>query len=220
MEYSVSTLAGPASSHRTCARWWRVSWRERQAWWFCLRLHLWFTWQMLARRTMACRMLRSGWILLLCVPMVRCVTKLCLLRLLRRWGGTSPWHWSSAPSTTSSQRENPRWGKVADPGCWVVHSLSAPSSLRVIEIRLHAIQKTNEPVARIAVCFQAVQCQYGNDKDKAFETAMCKVEQLYDNACIAAGTLDDPRVLMSRLNKARAADHWDLAFKLDNPSPR
>ncbi|CAK9021904.1 unnamed protein product [Durusdinium trenchii] len=28
-----------------------------------------------------------------------------------------------------------------------------------------------------------------------------KVEQLYDNACIAAGTLDDPRVLMSRLNK-------------------
>ena len=29
-----------------------------------------------------------------------------------------------------------------------------------------------------------------------------KVEQLYDNACIAAGTLDDPRVLMSRLNKA------------------
>eukprot|EP00434_Breviolum_minutum_P020263 symbB.v1.2.017871.t1/scaffold1334.1/size124731/5 len=42
---------------------------------------------------------------------------------------------------------------------------------------LHAIQKTNEPVARIAV------------------------EQLYDNACIAAGTLDDPRVLMSRLNK-------------------
>ena len=31
-----------------------------------------------------------------------------------------------------------------------------------------------------------------------------KVEQLYDNACIAAGTLDDPRVLMSRLNKAAA----------------
>lgn len=38
---------------------------------------------------------------------------------------------------------------------------------------------------------------------------MCKVEQLYDNACIAAGTLDDPRVLMSRLNKASAADHWE-----------
>jgi len=42
---------------------------------------------------------------------------------------------------------------------------------------LHTIKATNEPVARIAV------------------------EQLYDNACIAAGTLDDPRVLMSRLNK-------------------
>eukprot|EP00930_Biecheleria_cincta_P017158 TRINITY_DN1371_c0_g1_i1.p1 TRINITY_DN1371_c0_g1~~TRINITY_DN1371_c0_g1_i1.p1 ORF type:complete len:771 (-),score=178.96 TRINITY_DN1371_c0_g1_i1:274-2508(-) len=42
---------------------------------------------------------------------------------------------------------------------------------------LHTIRSTNEPVARIAV------------------------EQLYDNACIAAGTLDDPRVLMSRLNK-------------------
>jgi len=42
---------------------------------------------------------------------------------------------------------------------------------------LHTILETNEPVARIAV------------------------EQLYDNACIAAGTLDDPRVLMSRLNK-------------------
>lgn len=42
---------------------------------------------------------------------------------------------------------------------------------------LHTIQASNEPVARIAV------------------------EQLYDNACIAAGTLDDPRVLMSRLNK-------------------
>eukprot|EP00441_Pelagodinium_beii_P033376 CAMPEP_0197650682 /NCGR_PEP_ID=MMETSP1338-20131121/31091_1 /TAXON_ID=43686 ORGANISM="Pelagodinium beii, Strain RCC1491" /NCGR_SAMPLE_ID=MMETSP1338 /ASSEMBLY_ACC=CAM_ASM_000754 /LENGTH=681 /DNA_ID=CAMNT_0043225139 /DNA_START=228 /DNA_END=2273 /DNA_ORIENTATION=+ len=42
---------------------------------------------------------------------------------------------------------------------------------------LHAIHKANEPVARIAV------------------------EQLFDTACIAAGTLDDPRVLMSRLNK-------------------
>jgi len=42
---------------------------------------------------------------------------------------------------------------------------------------LHTIKASNEPVARIAV------------------------EQLYDNACIAAGTLDDPRVLMSRLNK-------------------
>eukprot|EP00933_Yihiella_yeosuensis_P017698 TRINITY_DN14735_c3_g1_i1.p1 TRINITY_DN14735_c3_g1~~TRINITY_DN14735_c3_g1_i1.p1 ORF type:complete len:737 (+),score=193.47 TRINITY_DN14735_c3_g1_i1:106-2316(+) len=42
---------------------------------------------------------------------------------------------------------------------------------------LHSIREANEPVARIAV------------------------EQLYDNACIAAGTLDDPRVLMSRLNK-------------------
>jgi TNF receptor-associated protein 1 len=42
---------------------------------------------------------------------------------------------------------------------------------------LNTIKDTNEPVARIAV------------------------EQLYDNACIAAGTLDDPRVLMGRLNK-------------------
>eukprot|EP00439_Symbiodinium_sp_Y106_P022587 s6817_g2.t2 len=42
---------------------------------------------------------------------------------------------------------------------------------------LATILASNEPVARIAV------------------------EQLYDNACIAAGTLDDPRVLMSRLNK-------------------
>merc|ERR1712139_545695 len=42
---------------------------------------------------------------------------------------------------------------------------------------LHTIMESNEPVARIAV------------------------EQLYDNACIAAGTLDDPRVLMARLNK-------------------
>merc|ERR1711953_1552730 len=42
---------------------------------------------------------------------------------------------------------------------------------------LYTIKDSNEPVARIAV------------------------EQLYDNACIAAGTLDDPRVLMSRLNK-------------------
>eukprot|EP00928_Gymnodinium_smaydae_P007717 TRINITY_DN1275_c0_g2_i1.p1 TRINITY_DN1275_c0_g2~~TRINITY_DN1275_c0_g2_i1.p1 ORF type:complete len:744 (-),score=207.04 TRINITY_DN1275_c0_g2_i1:144-2375(-) len=42
---------------------------------------------------------------------------------------------------------------------------------------LHSIMTTNEPVARIAV------------------------EQLFDNANIAAGTLDDPRVLMQRLNK-------------------
>jgi len=42
---------------------------------------------------------------------------------------------------------------------------------------LHTIRDTNEPVARIAV------------------------EQLYDNACIAAGTLDDPRTLLARLNK-------------------
>merc|ERR1719272_393336 len=42
---------------------------------------------------------------------------------------------------------------------------------------LNIIRDSNEPVARIAV------------------------EQLYDNACIAAGTLDDPRVLMGRLNK-------------------
>merc|ERR1712137_548113 len=42
---------------------------------------------------------------------------------------------------------------------------------------LNHIKSSNEPVARIAV------------------------EQLYDNACIAAGTLDDPRVLMGRLNK-------------------
>merc|ERR1712099_150626 len=42
---------------------------------------------------------------------------------------------------------------------------------------LLTIKETNEPVARIAV------------------------EQLFDNACIAAGSLDDPRVLLSRLNK-------------------
>merc|ERR1711953_1199898 len=42
---------------------------------------------------------------------------------------------------------------------------------------LHTIRQSNEPVARIAV------------------------EQLYDNALIAAGSLDDPRVLLSRLNK-------------------
>merc|ERR1712032_597335 len=42
---------------------------------------------------------------------------------------------------------------------------------------LHTIKESNETVARIAV------------------------EQLYDNACIAAGTLDDPRTLLSRLNK-------------------
>jgi len=42
---------------------------------------------------------------------------------------------------------------------------------------LYSIKDSNEPVARIAV------------------------EQLYDNACIAAGTLDDPRTLLTRLNK-------------------
>merc|ERR1712039_1023507 len=42
---------------------------------------------------------------------------------------------------------------------------------------LHTIKHSNEPVARIAV------------------------QQLYDSACIAAGMLDDPRVLLSRLNK-------------------
>merc|ERR1719262_550598 len=42
---------------------------------------------------------------------------------------------------------------------------------------LFTIMETNEPVARIAV------------------------EQLFDNAMIAAGTLDDPRVLLGRLNK-------------------
>merc|ERR1712187_202869 len=42
---------------------------------------------------------------------------------------------------------------------------------------LHTIKDANEPVARIAV------------------------EQLFDNAGIAAGTLDDPRTLLSRLNK-------------------
>lgn len=42
---------------------------------------------------------------------------------------------------------------------------------------LHTIKESNETVARIAV------------------------EQLYDNACIAAGTLDDPRTLLTRLNK-------------------
>mmetsp|Transcript_159208 Transcript_159208/g.296816 ORF Transcript_159208/g.296816 Transcript_159208/m.296816 type:complete len:750 (-) Transcript_159208:83-2332(-) len=42
---------------------------------------------------------------------------------------------------------------------------------------LHTIKESNEAVARIAV------------------------QQLYDNACIAAGTLDDPRTLLTRLNK-------------------
>merc|ERR1719221_2080763 len=42
---------------------------------------------------------------------------------------------------------------------------------------LHTIKQSNEPVARIAV------------------------QQLYDSACIAAGMLDDPRVLLTRLNK-------------------
>jgi len=42
---------------------------------------------------------------------------------------------------------------------------------------MYTIKASNETVARIAV------------------------EQLFDNACIAAGTLDDPRVLLSRLNK-------------------
>merc|ERR1719498_298540 len=42
---------------------------------------------------------------------------------------------------------------------------------------LYTIKDTNEVVARMAV------------------------EQLYDNACIAAGTLDDPRTLLTRLNK-------------------
>merc|ERR1719499_441536 len=42
---------------------------------------------------------------------------------------------------------------------------------------LHAIKDSNEAVARITV------------------------EQLFDNACIAAGTLDDPRILLSRLGK-------------------
>jgi TNF receptor-associated protein 1 len=38
-------------------------------------------------------------------------------------------------------------------------------------------------------------------KDSNDTVARIAVEQLYDNACIAAGTLDDPRVLMARLNK-------------------
>merc|ERR1719378_1816315 len=42
---------------------------------------------------------------------------------------------------------------------------------------LFAIKESNEPVARIAV------------------------EQLFDNACIAAGPLEDPRVLLTRLGK-------------------
>mmetsp|Transcript_76811 Transcript_76811/g.222989 ORF Transcript_76811/g.222989 Transcript_76811/m.222989 type:complete len:745 (-) Transcript_76811:100-2334(-) len=42
---------------------------------------------------------------------------------------------------------------------------------------LHTIKEANEPVARIAT------------------------EQLFDNACIAAGSLDDPRVLLTRLGK-------------------
>jgi len=46
-----------------------------------------------------------------------------------------------------------------------------------ITTTLHTIKDTNDAVARIAV------------------------EQLFDNACIAAGTLDDPRTLLTRLNK-------------------
>merc|ERR1711870_206194 len=42
---------------------------------------------------------------------------------------------------------------------------------------LHTIKSSNAAVARIAV------------------------EQLFDNACIAAGTLDDPRTLLTRLGK-------------------
>eukprot|EP00929_Paragymnodinium_shiwhaense_P082529 TRINITY_DN4351_c0_g3_i1.p1 TRINITY_DN4351_c0_g3~~TRINITY_DN4351_c0_g3_i1.p1 ORF type:complete len:765 (-),score=286.31 TRINITY_DN4351_c0_g3_i1:136-2430(-) len=38
-------------------------------------------------------------------------------------------------------------------------------------------------------------------KDSNDTVARIAVEQLFDNACIAAGTLDDPRVLMGRLNK-------------------
>ncbi|CAK9012143.1 TNF receptor-associated protein 1 homolog [Durusdinium trenchii] len=55
--------------------------------------------------------------------------------------------------------------------------VSSPAIVWGARQRLQVILESNEPVARIAV------------------------EQLYDNACIAAGTLDDPRVLMSRLNK-------------------
>merc|ERR1719454_2453317 len=42
---------------------------------------------------------------------------------------------------------------------------------------MYTIKETNETVARIAV------------------------EQLFDNACIAAGSLDDPRTLLTRLGK-------------------
>jgi TNF receptor-associated protein 1 len=38
-------------------------------------------------------------------------------------------------------------------------------------------------------------------KDSNEVVARMAVEQLYDNACIAAGTLDDPRTLLARLNK-------------------
>merc|ERR1719465_245685 len=38
-------------------------------------------------------------------------------------------------------------------------------------------------------------------KDSNDTVARIAVEQLFDNACIAAGTLDDPRVLQDRLNK-------------------
>lgn len=38
-------------------------------------------------------------------------------------------------------------------------------------------------------------------KDSNEVVARMAVEQLYDNACIAAGTLDDPRTLLTRLNK-------------------
>merc|ERR1719181_99227 len=59
---------------------------------------------------------------------------------------------------------------------------SIPMTLEIspshhIVTTLQAMKDGNETVARIAV------------------------EQLYDNACIAAGTLDDPRVLLTRLNK-------------------
>merc|ERR1712113_551666 len=38
-------------------------------------------------------------------------------------------------------------------------------------------------------------------KDSNDTVARIAVEQLFDNACIAAGTLDDPRVLQDRLTK-------------------
>merc|ERR1711957_627727 len=90
----------------------------------------------------------------------------------------------SSPAIVTSML-TPTWGKMMkqmmagkeDTGMNNIPMTLELSPSHHIVTTLNIIKDSNEPVARIAV------------------------EQLYDNACIAAGTLDDPRVLMSRLNK-------------------